>query len=147
MATPSKRHTNVRSVVFTSTVPTVYTLTGVQSARINPRGEVITHSGDADVFPTTKVLSFQDPQVMVTARDHTVINSLALGTRGTLVLTIDDAKNANTASSGGYTATLSNAILADKSTEATHRQYGQGDLTWEAESTDGITNPLGFAAL
>jgi len=144
--TPSKRHVNW-TVSFTPSGGSLGAITGVQNCEIAPNGNLLKHSGDADRFPTTVVNDFQDPSVTVTHRDLLAQHALAPGIRGVLVCTHLDAKNLAVATGGGYTATLTNAIIQDNPSGGAHRAYGEGRCMFFAESTDGTTNPLAYAAL
>lgn len=147
MATPSKRHLNWTGTSFTPAGGSLTAITGVTDVQIAGGGSVITHSGDGDRFPTTKVNDFADPKITVHCRDLSTLNGFAIGTRGAFASTHNDAKNGITAASGGYSVALAAAIIADKTTGGQHRQFGEGQLMLEAESADGVTNPLTFAAL
>jgi hypothetical protein len=146
MAT-TKRHMNIKSAGFTPSGGSLLNLTGSQNVEIDHRGSSVMHSGDDDHFPTTRVVDFEDPMITLTFRDITVLNGVAVGTRGALTFQHLDARYGATAASGGYTATMAGAILTNKTVGAQHRQLGDARATFEGESTDGITNPLGFAAL
>lgn len=147
MATPSKRHMNWTTVTYITSTPTTFTSTGVQSIEIEPGGQVITSSGDADKYPTTIVLNFSEPQITVKLLDLNLLHSLTPGLRGTFSAVHNDAKNGVTASSGGYTLALANAIIVNNPSSGAHKEFGSGDFVMKAESTDGSTNPLSYTAL
>lgn len=141
------RHMNWTTVTFTPEGGSLVTLTGVQNVEIDPRGSIVTHSGDGDKFPTTKINDFQDPMITVTFRALTILNGLAVGTRGAFSAVHNDARYGVTAASGGYTVAMANAIIENKPSGGQHRQFGDGRLIMTAESTDGLTNPMTFTAL
>jgi hypothetical protein len=146
MAT-TKRHLNPKTVQFTPDGGSATPITGVQSVALDHRGNSVMHSGDDDRYPTMRTVDFQDPQAVVTHRDLTAANGLSVGARGVFEFDHHDARYGSTTASGGYTATLDQAILTNKTTNAQHRQLGEGVLTFESESADGTTNPLSYAAL
>jgi hypothetical protein len=147
MATPSKRHMNWTGTTWTPSGGSAAVWTGVTNVAIDPRGSVKANSGDWDRFPTTKVADFSDPMITVTFKDLTALNAVAQGSRGAFTSIHNDAKNGTQAASGGYTVTMANAIIENKPTGGAHREYGEGQVTISAESTDGLTNPLTYAAL
>lgn len=143
----TRRHMNWTGTSFTPSGGTLTSITGVTDVEIDHRGSVITHSGDGDKFSTTKVNDFSDPMVTITCRDLTTLNGFAVGARGAVASTHNDARYGTTAAGGGYSIALANAIVANKTQGGQHRQFGEGRLMFEAESTDGTTNPLTFTAL
>jgi hypothetical protein len=151
--TPSKRHSNWSSVTWTpylsdgTTPGTPVPWTGVQGIDIDPRGEIIMHSGDGDLLPTTKMFSFADPQVTVTFRDLKALQQAVPGQRGVLTATHGDAHNAVGAGGGGYLLTVARAIVENNPSGGQHRQFGEGRAIISIESVDGITNPMTYAAL
>lgn len=147
MPTPSKRHVNWPSVAFTPAGGSLGLITGVQDCEIAPGGNLIKHSGDGDRYPTTVINDFNDPTITVTHRDLNAQHLLLPGVRGVLVCTHADAKNGVVVGGGGYTATLTNAVISDNPSGGRHRQFGEARTMFSAESTDGTTNPLAYAAL
>jgi hypothetical protein len=143
----SKRHVNWSGVAFTPTAASAINITGVQNVEINPNGNLLEHSGDADRMPTTIINDYQDPEISVTHRDLNAQHSLPPGTRGAFAATHNDAKNGTTTGGGAYAVALSNAIIANNPGGGGHRQWGEGTLSMKAESTDGITSPLAFTSV
>lgn len=122
------------------------TFTGVTNVDINPNGSIATFSGDGDHYATTQVSEFADPEITVTCADLAAINSIPLGSRGTVTATHNDAKNQAAAGGGGIVYTMTNAIVSDKKIGGQHRQFGTGTITFKAESLDGTTNPIATTA-
>jgi len=142
MATPTKRFMN-----WTTTTYNSVTITGVTSVNFDFGGSTAEFAGDGDKFPTTIVNDFNSPTVTIAAADLAALVGMPPGTRSTFTSTANDAKNGITASSGGRTFTLANAIIASNNGGGQHRQFMSGSLTFHAESTDGTTNPLTTSAL
>jgi hypothetical protein len=147
MPTPSKRHLNWPTVTFTPAGGSLGAITGVQDFEIAPGGNLIKHSGDGDRAPTTVVNDYNDPTVTVTHRDLTAQHALVPGVRGVLVGTHADAKNGVVVGGGGYTVTLTNAVIGDNPSGGRHRQFGEARTMFSAESADGTTSALAYAAL
>jgi hypothetical protein len=143
-AVPSKRHMNWDGVGFTPLLGTLVPITGVQNVRITMRPEMQTHSGDGDIMPTVKVVSFRDPMVVVSHRDMSASHALEPGTRGTFSARHLDAVNAGVAGGGSYTVGVANGIIGETPSGGNHRQYGDGEINIETWSVDGVTNPLTF---
>jgi len=142
MATPTKRFMNWTTVTYNTS-----TITGVTSVGFDFGGSTAEFAGDGDKFPTTIVNDFNTPSATVTAADLAALVALPPGTRSSFVATANDAKNGTTASSGGRTFTLANAIVASNNASGQHRQFMSGSVTFHAESSDGTTNPLTTSAL
>jgi hypothetical protein len=147
MATPTKRHMNWQDVIFTDTASAATTITGVTSIDIDMQGSKKEFSGDADQFVTTLVHDFSNPQITVQSADLAAIQTMAPGLRGSFTATHLDAKNADTASSGGYTVAMTHCMVNNNPTGGKHREFGEGSFILTAESTDGTTSPISFSAL
>lgn len=136
------RQVNWTAVGFTPSGGTASPATGVTQIQINPNGNLIKFSGDADHGPTTIVNDFVDNEIVVTTADEIWALALPPGTRGTLVATHKDAKSAV---GGNIVFTLVNAIVVDNTAGGQHRQFGQSAVRFHAEWADSVTNPLSFA--
>lgn len=135
----TKRQFNWSGVGFTPSGGSLLSATGVTGVTIDPGGSVQKFSGDADHGPTTIVSDFEDITVTVTLADEIWANTLAIGSRGTLVATHKDAKNAT---GGAITFTLVNAVVVNTQLGGQHRQFGQATVTFNAEWADSVTVPL-----
>ena len=63
---------------------------------------------------------------------------IAPGTTNTLTATLNDAKGAT---GGAVVFTMINAVFENADTTAQHAQFGTVTGTWQAFSSDGVTNP------
>jgi hypothetical protein len=122
----TKRYMNWTGVSFTPQGGTLTAITGVSTVAIDNGGSLIKFSGDGDRFNTTV--------------DLAIVNTWPVGTVGTVVATHNDAKNG--VGTGAITYTLTNAVLSKRPLSGAHRQFGQGTITFECFSSDGVTNPL-----
>jgi hypothetical protein len=144
----SKRHIKFPSTVFTQTSPsaTVHTITGVRNVSWKRNGQVVKHLGDADAGPSVVAASQEDPTVSITMRDLNKASALTIGARGSLAVQHGDAIGAMTTGNGGYTMTLNPAVLQDVSGGGPSHDLGEGSLEFCGEFSDGVTNPMTFAA-
>ena len=135
----TRRNMNWEPVIFTPVSSGALTATGVTQASIDHGKSVQKFSGDGDHFTTTLVEDFREPTISVTSADLAWIDACAVAVRGTIAATLRDA---NGASLGNITYTLSNAIASSASDSASYRAFGSGQITFTGESVDGITSPL-----
>jgi hypothetical protein len=136
----TKRFMNWTGIAFTPVGGPATTITGVTSVAIDSGGSLARFSGDGDRFVTTMVNDFNEPSVTVQSADLAALRANPVGTVGTLTATHNDAKNGS--GSGAVTYTLANAVVSACQVHGSHRQFGQGSLTFGAFSSDGVTNPL-----
>jgi len=136
-----------RSVNWTTVTYNSATITGVTAVSFDTGGSLLPFSGDGDKYPTTIINEMNNPTASVTTADVAAATAIPPGTRSSLVATLNDAKNGVTASGGGRTFTLANAIAQSNPVSGQHRQYASATLTFLAESSDGTTNPLSSSAL
>ena len=136
----TKRFMNWSSVSFTPVGGDATTMTGVTSVTIDSGGSLARFSGDGDRYVTTMVNDFNEPVVTVHSADLASLRANPVGTVGTFTATHNDAKNGN--GSGSVTYTLANAVVSACQVQGAHRQFGQGTLTLNAFSSDGVTNPI-----
>jgi hypothetical protein len=147
---PGNRHMNWKPIVWTpggvSPIPLV--IDGVQGFDLDFRGNIVTHMGDADAYPTMKTLANSDPMFTCTNRDMIALHSLPPGTRGTSFAgTHRDARMLAAAGGGGYTATMSGPIVEGNTAGGAYATYGEGRVMVSGESADGITSPVTFTLL
>ena len=136
----TKRFMNWTNVTFTPISGTATTITGVTSVTIDSGGSLAKFAADGDRFATTVVNDFNDPTMTIHSADLSALRANPVGTVGTLTATHNDAKNGMGA--GAVTYTLANAVVASCQVQGTHRQFGQGSVTFAAFSSDGVTNPI-----
>lgn len=138
----TKRQMNWAPVSFTPSGGSLTTCTGVTNVTVNTGGNLLKFSGDGDRFTTLVVNDYNDPSIAITTADVVWCFAIAPGTRGSLVATHKDAKNAV---GGALTFTLANAVAESPQDGGAHRQIGSASISFSAESTDGTTNPLSYA--
>lgn len=138
----TKRQMNWAPVTFTPSGGTAMTATGVTNVSVTAGGSLVKFAGDGDHYNTTVVNDMNDPSIKITTADEAWAMGIAPGTRGTLVVTHKDAK---LGTGGNITFTLSNAVAMDPTAGGQHKQIGSSDITFFAESTDGVTSPLSFS--
>ena len=136
----TRRFMNWTGVTFTPANGVPAPITGVSSIHIDSGGSLAKFSGDGDRFNTTVVNDFNDPTITVNSADLGTIRSFPIGTVGTFMATHNDAKNGS--GSGAVTYVMINAVVASNPVHGSHRQFGQGVLTLNSYSLDGVTNPL-----
>jgi hypothetical protein len=138
----TKRQMNWTGVGFTPSGGSLLAATGVQGVTLDMGGSLAKFSGDGDRYPTTVVNDFNDPTITVTTGDEIWLGTLTVGSRGVFVATHKDAKSAAT---GSITFTVTTAVIATISLGGQHRQFGSGSVTFNVESADGTTPPVGTA--
>ena len=138
--TTTKRFMNWTGVTFTPNGGSPMTITGVTSVSIDSGGSLLKFAGDGDRYNTTVVNDFNEPTITVQSADLAAVRANPVGTLGTFTATHNDARNGP--GSGSITYTLANAIVATNPVKGSHRQFGQGTLTFASFSADGVTNPL-----
>jgi hypothetical protein len=136
----TKRFMNWTGVAFTPINATATTITGVTSMSIDSGGSLARFAGDGDRFVTTMVNDFNEPAVTIHSADLAALRAHPVGTVGTLSATHNDAQNG--VGTGAITYTLANAVVAACQVQGAHRQFGQGNVTFGAFSSDGVTNPI-----
>ena len=136
----TKRFMNWTGVTFTPVGGPATTFSGVTSVAIDSGGTLARFAGDGDRFVTTMVNDFNEPSITIQSADLAALRANPAGTVGTLTATHNDAKNGT--GSGAVTYTLANAVVSTCQVHGSHRQFGQGSLTFAAFSSDGVTNPL-----
>jgi hypothetical protein len=132
---------------FTPTAGTLTPATGLTNYSYAQNEEIQKFSGDGDRFPTTVVQTYADPMISITVGDIRAFSTVALGTKGTVILTVNDAKNIATTAGGGFTITGINALISADNPIGAHRNFASNTYTFHAESADGTTNPFSSAAL
>lgn len=138
----SKRSMNWTTVTFNGA-----TITGVTSLSFDNGGSVAKFSGDGDKYPTTVINDMNNPSATLASADVAAIYAMPPGTRSSLVATLNDAKGGVTSGNGARTFTLANAVVENNPISGAHRQFASGTVTFQAESSDGSTNPLSSSAV
>ncbi len=144
--TPSKRFINISSVTFTVTGGSATPIAGVQSVAKNPQPQEERGSGDADFYDTVAVVVASNPMVSLETLNISALNSIPVGSIGTLVWTQNDARNGSSAGGGALIYTLANAIYQGQQDTIYHRKLANGTPVFTSYSSDGTTNPLSVTA-
>jgi uncharacterized protein with LGFP repeats len=140
MPTPSGRFRNWSNVVFTTEANVDIPILGITDLQIDPRAQTIAGAGDADLGPSTKNLSQEDPQVTITTERLAILRTLIPGLKGSLTMTHNDADNEE--GTGAMVYTVANCMIANTPRGGAFRQYGTGRIIVETYRPDGRTNPI-----
>jgi hypothetical protein len=117
-------------------------ITRVTNASFGQGGSLIKFKGDTDLYPTIIANVDNEPHASVTTADVAVLMGINPGTTATLQATLNDAK----AQAGGAVVfAMANAVFENADVSAAHAQFGSVTGTWQAFSSDGVTNPLSFS--
>lgn len=143
----TNRFINVSSTGFTPSGGSLTNIRGVQNVSQNPNSVEERGSGDADFFDTFAAVVAANPSVSIETINPSGLNSVAVGTIGTLVWTQNDARNGSTTSGGALTYTLAQAVYQGQQITNPHRKLATASPTFMSYSTDGSTNPLSVAAV
>jgi hypothetical protein len=113
----------------------------VTTASFGQGGSLIKFKGDTDLYPTIIANVDNEPHASITTADVAVLMGINPGTSATLQATLNDAK---AASGGAVVFAMANAVFENADTQAQHAQFASVTGTWQAFSSDGVTNPLSF---
>jgi hypothetical protein len=127
---------NWASVTFGST-----SITRITAGGFGQGGKLLRFKGDTDMYSTVIANVNNEPSATFTTADVGTIMGIAPGTTNTLAATLNDAKGAT---GGSVVFTMINAVFENADTTAHHAQFGSVTGTWQAFSSDGVTNPLSF---
>ena len=116
-------------------------ITRVTTASVGLGGQLIKFKGDTDLFPTIIANVNNEPHFSITSADVGTLMGFVPGASGTLDATLNDAKQAV---GGAVNFAMINAVFENADTQAAHAQFGTVTGTWQAYSSDGVTNPLSF---
>ncbi len=130
----TKVFVNWSGVEFGSTA-----ITQVTTGSFGYGGKLIKFKADVSVLPTVIAAKDIEPHASFTTADAGVMMGFTPGSVGTLTATLKDALGAT---GSDCTFILSNAVFENADTQAQHAQWGTITGTWQAYSTDGVTNPL-----
>jgi hypothetical protein len=127
---------NWASVTFGSTA-----ITRITTGGFGQGGKLLRFKGDTDMYSTVIANVSNEPSATFTTGDVGTMMGIAPGTTNTLGATLNDAKGAT---GGAVVFTMINAVFENADTTAQHAQFGAVTGTWQAFSSDGLTNPLSF---
>jgi len=116
-------------------------ITRVTVGAFSQGGKLVTFKGDVDLYHTVIANVTNEPRASFTTADVGTMMGFSPGTTGTLNATLNDAKGAT---GGAVVFTMINAVFETADTHAKHAQFGTVTGTWQAFSSDGVTNPLSF---
>lgn len=143
MPTPSGRFKNWSSVIFTPDGGVAIPILGVTDVQIDPRAQLISGAGDADIGPSSKNLTQQDPQITIEFEHLAALTSLTPGMRGMFSAIHNDADNEE--GTGAMEYAVANAIIGNTPRGGRFRQYGTSRITIETWMPDGRTYPISIS--
>ena len=144
--TPTNLYMNWSGTTITPAGGSTINIPEVTDMSFGRTGNLQSWKADAHMFATLCVNRGQARPCKITGGAINILATIPINTPCTIVSVLNDAKNANTgAGSGALTHTLVNAVLNDNPWADSHEQWGKGDLTFSAFSTDGTTDPLTIA--
>jgi hypothetical protein len=132
----TKAQINWASVSFGST-----SLSMITAGGFGMGGKLLKFKGDTDLYSTVIANVTNEPYATFTTADVGTMMGIAPGTTNTLAATLADAKGAT---GGAVVFSMINAVFENADTTAQHAQFGSVTGTWQAFSSDGVTNPLSF---
>jgi hypothetical protein len=127
---------NWASVSFGSTA-----ISRITTGGFGQGGKLLRFKGDTDMYSTIIANVNNEPNATFTTADVGALMGIAPGSTNTLTATLNDAKGAT---GGAVVFSMINAVFENADTSAQHGQFGTVTGTWQAFSSDGITNPLSF---
>jgi hypothetical protein len=132
----TKAQINWASVSFGSTA-----ITRITTGGFGQGGKLIRFKGDTDMYSTIIANVNNEPHASFTTADVGTVMGIAPGSTNTLTATLNDAKGAT---GGAVVFSMINAVFENADTTAQHGNFGTVTGTWQAFSSDGVTNPLSF---
>jgi hypothetical protein len=132
----TKAQINWAAVQFGSTA-----ITRITTGGFGQGGKLLRFKGDVDTYSTIIANVNNEPNATFTTADVGTMMGIAPGTTNTLTATLKDAK---AASGGDVIFSMINAVFENADTQGQHATFGTVTGTWQAFSTDGVTNPLSF---
>lgn len=133
---PTKAQINWASVTFGSTA-----ISRITTGGFGQGGKLLRFKGDTDMYSTVIANVNNEPHATFATADVGTMMGITPGTSNTLTATLNDAKGAT---GGAVVFTMINAVFENADTTAQHGQFGSVTGTWQAFSSDGVTNPLSF---
>jgi hypothetical protein len=132
----TKAQINWASVTFGSTA-----ITRITTGGFGQGGKLLRFKGDTDMYSTIIANVNNEPHATFTTADVGTMMGISPGSTGTLSATLNDAKGAT---GGAVVFAMINAVFETADTTAQHAHFGTVTGTWQAFSSDGVTNPLSF---
>jgi TctA family transporter len=132
---------NWTGVGFTPTTGSAVPITRVTAGMFGLGGHLIKFKGDTDQYPTIIACPDQEPHCSFTTADVGTMMGFQPGTTGAIAAQLNDAK----AQTGGAVLfAMVNAVFESADGSGSHAQFATTTGTWQAFSSDGVTNPLSF---
>jgi hypothetical protein len=116
-------------------------ITRITTGGFGQGGKLLKFKGDTDAYSTIIANVNNEPNATFTTADVGTMMGIAPGSVNTLSATLNDAKGAT---GGAVVFSMINAVFENADTTAQHAQFGSVTGTWQAFSSDGLTNPLSF---
>jgi len=116
-------------------------ITRVTTASFGQGGNLIKFKGDTDLYPTIIAAVDNEPHASITTADVAILMNILPGTTATLGAILNDAK---VAVGGAVVFSMINAVFENADAQGQHAQFASVTGTWQAYSSDGVTNPLSF---
>jgi hypothetical protein len=133
----------------------------VTNCAFNLGGNVITFSGDTNLYDVVAAVGVNKPTASITTADIGTIMCMTPGQYGVLSATIQDAYNQNYFSAcaptvqipggppganggvgGGVVFQMSQAVVNDPQSSGAHAAFGTATVTFLGVTTDGLTPPI-----
>lgn len=132
----TKAQINWASVTFGDT-----SITRITTGGFGQGGKLLKFKGDTDIYSTIIANVDNEPHATFSTADVGTLMGFVPGSSNTLSATLNDAKGET---GGAVIFSMINAVFENADTQAAHGQYGTVTGTWQAFSSDGVTNPLSF---
>lgn len=144
----TKRFINISTCGFTPTGGSNIPLKGVTNVTENYNAQEVRGSGDGDFYDTFAGVVSANPSISLEMLNQAALDNITIapGAVGTLVYTLNDARNGSTAAGGALIYTLINAVYQGQAKTNGHRALGTASPTFNSFSTDGTTNPQSVTA-
>jgi hypothetical protein len=137
----SRANINWTGVSFTPVNGSLISITRVTAAMFGLGGHLIKFKGDTDQYPTIIASPTQEPHCSITTADVGTMLGFAPGTSGVVAAQLNDAKGVT---GGAVLFALINAVFENADGSGSHAQFATTTGTFQAFSSDGVTNPLSF---
>lgn len=144
----SNRYMNWSGASFTpSPSGTAVAIDGIINCEINRDGEVVRFKGDLAVFTQLLAMPAQNRVITLTVLNIGKLQTIPLGSRGSIVVNLADAVNGVTTGGGGLLFTLGTCLVVNNDAAGAHAKEGTGTISFEGYASDGATDPLVVTAL
>src|ERR1700730_12544482 len=142
MDTPTTLYLNWTHVQFTPQGSAALVLNRVSNIQIDPGGQILKYSGDANRYKVACFNAMNEPKVTISTENLGVLSSLNPGAVGVVQAVLTDPKNGDGIGSGAIKYLLNNAVLENTPQGGQHMQFATGTATFQCFSSDGATSPI-----